>query len=82
MQELKVDLYFISIWLTCMNKIIDLKVFNKTEFIYCMISKIIMLIFPISSCIAIRLILACLDIHQHMVYFPFHIQRLNIQWCK
>ena len=32
-----------------------------------------MLVFPISSCIVIRLVLACLGIHGHMFYFPFHI---------
>ena len=41
-----------------------------------------MLVFPISSCIVIRLVLACLGIHRHMFYFPFHIQRLTIQWCQ
>ena len=33
-----------------------------------------MLVFLISSCIAIRLVLACLGVHGHMFYFPFHIQ--------
>ena len=28
-----------------------------------------MLVFPISSCIVIRLVLACLGIHGHMFYF-------------
>ena len=32
-QELKVNLSFISIWLTYMNNIIDFKLFNKTKFI-------------------------------------------------
>ena len=37
-----------------------------------------MLVFPISSCILIRLVLACLGIHGHMFYFPFHIQKLTM----
>ena len=30
-QELKVNLSFISVWLTCINNITDFKLFNKTE---------------------------------------------------
>ena len=33
-----------------------------------------MLVFPISSCIVIKLVLACLGVHGHVFYFPFHIQ--------
>ena len=35
-----------------------------------------MLVFPISTCIVISLVLACLGIHGHMFYSPFHIQTL------
>ena len=91
-QELKVNFSYISVWLTHTNNIIDLKLFNKTELINIVCQQannvkalfqdyIIsqMLVFPISSCIVIRLVLACLGIHGYMFYFPFHIQRLPIQ---